>query len=265
MQDHPNDHLTKNDSNNIPASNQEPEDETSPKMANKSSMQSEIEQDQAKIENGEIQKEESHSRTVFRKFIRWTFGLLVIFSLGYLTAIFTIYTPKVDELEKSGKNLENAQSTIADLESEINTQQNEIDRLGVQIQNLETEISNLETEISNLETKNQELNDKLVEEQSKYYLQITLLKTRSDVISAQVAIYQENPAQARLLLDSARQNLNTVGSLLPDDLKDVVSPLQNRLELAVGEIEDDPETAISDLAILAGDLLKIENALDSNE
>ena len=149
-----------------------------------------------------------------------------------------------------GKNLDDAQATIMELESEINAQQNEIDRLGGQINDLDAEISKLETE-----------NQALVEEQIGFQLQIALLKTRSDVISAQVELYQENPAQARLVLDSASQNLTTVESLLPDDLKDVVSPLQNRLELAMGEIEDDPETAIADLAILAGDLLEIENAL----
>jgi septal ring factor EnvC (AmiA/AmiB activator) len=250
MQDHPNDRLTQNDSNNIPVLNQETEDESSLAVEKENSQQIETEQDQSTIENGDIQKEESRTRIVFRKFIRWTFGLLIVFGLGYLTAIFTIYTPKVDELDQSGKNLDNAQSTIIELESEINAQQNEIDRLDGQINDLKTEISNLETE-----------NQAFVEEQIGFHLQIALLKTRSDVISAQVELYQENPAQARLLLDSASQNLAMIESLLPDDLKDVVSPLQNRLELAVGEIEDDPETAIADLAILAGDLLEIENAL----
>lgn len=250
MQDHPNDRLTQNDSDNIPVLNQASEDESSPAVEKENSTQIETEQDQASIENGDIQKEESRTRIVFRKFIRWTFGLLIVFGLGYLTAIFTIYTPKVDELDQSGKNLDNAQSTIIELESEINAQQNEIDRLGGQINDLKTEISNLETE-----------NQAFVEEQIGFHLQIALLKTRSDVISAQVELYQENPAQARLILDSASQNLAMIESLLPDDLKDVVSPLQNRLELAVGEIEDDPETAIADLAILAGDLLEIENAL----
>jgi uncharacterized coiled-coil protein SlyX len=250
MQDHPNDRLSQNDPNDISIAKQESEDESSPEVVNEISKQIETEQDQSTIEDGELQKEESHSRTVFRKFIRWTFGLLIVFGLGFLTAIFTIYTPKVNELDQSGKNLNSAQSTITELESEINAQQNEIDRLGDQISNLESEISDRETE-----------NQALVEKQSGFQLQIILLKTRSDVVNAQVELYQENPAQARLLLDSASQNLNTVESILPEDLKDVVSPLQNRLKLAVGEIEDDPETAIADLAILAGDLLEIENAL----
>jgi uncharacterized coiled-coil DUF342 family protein len=252
MQDHPNDQLTQNDSNNIPVSKQESEDESSPAVANENSDQIETEHDQSTLENGEIQKEESHSRTVFRKFIRWTFGLLIVFGVGFLAATFTIYTQKVDELDQSRNNFDRAQTTITELESEINAQHNEIDRLGDQISNLESEVSDLETE-----------NQALVEKQTEFHLQITLLKTRSDVISAQVELYQENPAQARLLLESASQNLTTVGSLLPDDLKDVISPLQNRLELALGEIEDDLETAIADLAILAGDLLEIENALFS--
>ena len=198
----------------------------------------------------EIPKEESRSRRVFRKIIRWTFGLLIVFGMGFLAAVSTIYTLKVDELDQSHKNLDGAETTIIKLEAEIIAQQEEIDSLNTQINTLEIKISNLEAE--NLE---------LAEHQTGLYLQIALLETRADVISAQVALYQENPAQARLLLESASQNLTTIKSLLPEDLKDVVSPLQNRLELAVGEIDDDPETAIADLGILAGDLLEIENAL----
>ena len=69
------------------------------------------------------------------------------------------------------------------------------------------------------------------------------------------------PAQARILLANTDQNLATIQELLPNDLQDVVTPLQTRLELAIGEIDADPETAIDDLGILAGDLLEIENAL----
>ncbi|MFN2152560.1 MAG: hypothetical protein ACK2T5_13235, partial [Anaerolineales bacterium] len=82
-----------------------------------------------------------------------------------------------------------------------------------------------------------------------------------EVISAQVELYDQNPAQARILLANTDQNLATIQELLPNDLQDVVTPLQTRLELAIGEIDADPETAIDDLGILAGDLLEIENAL----
>jgi len=198
-------------------------------------------------------KEESRSRRFFRKFIRWSVGLLIVFGLGFLAAIFLIYTPKVDELDQSNNNLNDAGSTISALEDQIDGLQN-------QINGLNNQIDSLTQQITDLETKNQELSA----QQDGFNLHIALLQARTDVVSAQVELYEGNPAQARVLLESTSQTLTTIESLLPNDLKDVVAPLQNRLELAIGELEDDPETAIADLGILAGDLLEIENALFSD-
>jgi septal ring factor EnvC (AmiA/AmiB activator) len=251
MQDHENEQLTPIDSNKS-SSNIESEGASAPFNDQTIDTQNDIEQIQLADDDSEISKEESRSRRVFRMFIRWTFGLLIIFGLGFLTAVFTIYTLKVDELDQSQNNLDSAEQTITQLEADINNQQAEIDSLNAQI-------NSLDKKISELETKNQELD----ENQTGFYLHIALLETRADVLTAQVELYQGNSAQARVLLESANQNLTTIESLLPDDLKEVVSPLQNRLELAVGEINEDPETAIADLGILAGDLLEIENALFS--
>ncbi len=195
-------------------------------------------------------KEESRSRQILRKFIRWTVGLLIVFGLGFLAAVFTIYNSTVDELDQSKNDLSGAGTTITDLENQINAQQEQIDGLNSQI-------DTLNQAIDDLETKNQALSD----QQNGFYLHIALLSARTDVVSAQVELYEGNPAQARVLLESAGQTLILIETLLPDDLKDVVAPLQNRLELAIGEIDDEPETAIADLSILAGDLLEIENAL----
>jgi regulator of replication initiation timing len=199
-----------------------------------------------------LPKEESRSRRFFRKVIRWTAGLLVIFGLGFLAAIFTIYTPKVDELDQSKRDLDQAGSTITGLEDQIAALQDQIDGLDGQIDTLNQKITDLETQ-----------NQALLAEQAGFNLHIALLKTRADVVSAQVELFDQNPAQARILLANTDQNLATIESLLPDDLKDVVTPLQTRLELAINEIDTDPETAIDDLGILAGDLLEIENALFS--
>jgi FtsZ-binding cell division protein ZapB len=198
----------------------------------------------------EMPKEESRARRAFRKFIRWTAGLLIVFGLGFLTAIFTLYTPKVDELGQSNIDLDAAGAVIEGLE-------NQIDGLQDQIDDLNNQIDGLNQEIEDLETENQELQA----EQDGFNLHISLLSARADVVSGQVALYEDNPAQARVLLESTSQTLSVIEDLLPEDLKEVVIPLQNRLELAIGEISTDPETAIADLGILAGDLLEIENAL----
>jgi prefoldin subunit 5 len=200
-----------------------------------------------------LPEEESRSRRFFRKVIRWTAGLLVIFGLGFLTAVFTIYTPKVDELGQSQNDLSGAGNTITNLENQISTLQNQIDELNSQIDTLNQEIEDLEAQ-----------NQVLQADQDSFNLNIALLKARSDVVSAQVELYAGNLAQARVLLQSTDQTLTTIETLLPADLKDVVTPLRTRLELAISEIDTDPETAIKDLGILAGDLLEIENALFGN-
>lgn len=199
-------------------------------------------------EAAETPKEETRARRAFRKFIRWSAGLLIVFGFGFLAAMFALYNPKTDELGQTQNDLESAGSTISELEGQISAQQDEIARLN-------DEISTLNQEISNLEDSQQALQEK----EDGYHLQIALVKIRADVVRAQVELYEGNPAQARVLLESAHQALTTVETLLSDDF--VVSPLQNRLELAIGEIEDDPETALADLNILAGDLLEIENSL----
>ncbi|HBX68493.1 MAG TPA: hypothetical protein DEH25_03675 [Chloroflexi bacterium] len=198
-------------------------------------------------------KEETRSRLFFRKVIRWTAGLLLVFGLGFLAAIFSIYNPKVDELGKSQNEIKSASDTISELEGQIAALQDQISRLNGQIDTLNQNITNLE-----------EQNQALVAEQNDFNLHIALLKARADITNAQVEIFDGNPAQAKVLLQSTDQTLTAIESLLPDDLKDVVAPLHTRLNLALGEIENDPETAIDDLSILAGDLLEIENALFGN-
>jgi FtsZ-binding cell division protein ZapB len=195
-------------------------------------------------------KEETRARRFFRKVIRWTAGLLVVFGLGFLAAVFTIYTPKVDELGQSQNEINQAGDTITSLEDQISTLQNQIDELNNQIDNLNQEIEDIEAQKQALKA-----------DQDSFNLHIALLKARSDVVSSQVEIYAGNLPQARVLLQNTDQTLNTIETLLPDDLKDVVAPLRTRLELAISEIDTDSETAIKDLGILAGDLLEIENAL----
>lgn len=249
MQDHENDPLTTDEYNNAEM-NSEPVEEPFPINSEADSVSETSDPDIPVGEEGDLPKEENRARRIFRKFIRWTVGLLIIFCLGFLTAVFTIYNQKADELNQSQNELGGAGTTISELEAQITDQQNEIESLNTNIKSLNMKVEALEGE--NLD---------LIGKQDNFHLHIALLKARADVVSAQVELYEENPAHARVLLESASLALIKIESLLPEDLKDVVAPLQSRLELAVGGIDDDPETAIADLGILASDLLEIEDAL----
>lgn len=245
MQD--NDQLSSKVPDNTGLENEGDNEITSPQIDNERNIG---DRDLSIEEEEEPTEEESRSRKIFRMFIRWSVGLLIVFGLGFLTAVFAIYNPKLAQLDESKTELENAESINLELEAQSSLQQGEIETLNLQINTLNQQLAALEDE-----------NQKLVENQNNYILQIALLDTRANVIGAQVELYEENSAQARVLLESVHNTLNLIESLLPDDLKDVVAPLKSRLDLVIGGIEDDPSTAIADLSILAGDLLEIENAL----
>jgi hypothetical protein len=188
-------------------------------------------------------KEESRIRRFFRRLIRWTAGLLIIFGLGFITAVFTIYYPKVNELDNSKAELSTSDTTIADLQDRVDSLQGQIDSITAQN--------------ANYETRNQEL----LAEQNTLDLQLAILTARMDVANAQVALYAKNPVQGRIHLENTSNTLATIVTLLPAEQQDVVKPMQSRLELASGEIISDPQTAIADLTILASNLLELETSL----
>lgn len=226
-------------------SNSEPIEESSPSKTEVGSVAS-VREPVVAVDN-----EESRSRRAFRKFIRWTVGLLVIFGVGFLTAVFFIYNPKVEELNQSQNDLDNAGTTISKLEAQINDQQDEIDRLNAQVDTLNLQIDDLEKEKQGLSETQSKIQD-------DFNLQIALLKTRTDIANAHIEIYEGNIAQARVLLTKANQGLTTIEFLLSEDWKEVIPRLKSRLELAINSINDDPELTMDDLIIISGDLLQIK-------
>jgi len=249
MQDHENDPLTPDESD-FSLSDSEPIEETSPSKTKIGSAANVSEPVSAVYNEENLPKEESRSRKAFRKFIRWTVGLLVVFGVGFLTAVFVIYNPKVDELDQSKNNLDSAGTTISGLEAQIIDQQDEIDRLKLQVDALNLLIDDLEKEL-------QILSETQSKTQDDFNLHIALLKTRMDIANAHIEIYEGNIAQARVLLTKAHQGLTTIESLLPEDWKEVVPRLKSRLDLAIEGINDDPESTMDDLIIISGDLLQI--------
>jgi hypothetical protein len=51
--------------------------------------------------------------------IRWFFGLLIVFCLGALAAIYALYIPERQGLQTSQADLQTANQKIADLESQV--------------------------------------------------------------------------------------------------------------------------------------------------
>jgi hypothetical protein len=189
---------------------------------------------------------ESKARAFFRKFIRWTAGILIIFGLGVITGIFTLYRPAVRE----------SQQKAAQFSQEIQSAEGQIADLNAQISDLNSTISGLET----YKGKNEEL----LVEKSNLELHIAILNARLDVSNALIALNQDDPAQAQVILQMTSDNLDQITSYLPNDQKGVVTDLKTRLGLVLDAISTDPGTAQTDLDIIGSKLLQLEDSLLSD-
>ncbi len=195
------------------------------------------------LSDAEAPKEESKIRRFFRALLRWTLGLLIVFGIGFLTAVYLLYRPEVQNTR--------------DLQGQL---QNEKQMAGEQVTELEGQIDGLEAQIADLEplaTKNEEL----LAVQGEFELHIAILDARLDVSNAIMALATDDPARARVSLDQTGEALSKVSSLLPEDQRDIVTSLEQRLELVLSEMEDDPYAAQSDLDVLEKRLLEMEDAL----
>jgi cell division protein FtsB len=193
--------------------------------------------------------EESRVRRFLRNALRLTLGLLIAFGLGFLTAFYTIYQSATAEIELGQSRLDQSQA-------DLDTANQQITTLGNQISDLESQIealSSLETEIQDLQT-----------ELDAHALHIKILRAQLDISTAILALSKDNRAQARLALNGTTETLKDIENMLEPDQREAVTPMQQRLELVLSEMEGDPYAAQSDLDVLAASILKLENSLFGN-
>jgi hypothetical protein len=148
-----------------------------------------------------------------------------------LLSLFIFYIPKSNSFHQ-------AQADLAKANQQISALQNQLDSK------------------KPLENQNQDLQTQL--DASK--LHVNLLSARLDVATAQYYLAKTDPAKARVALSKTDGTLTTLGTLLPSDQSKVVSDMQSRLKLSLGEIDGNPYAAQSDLDVLAKSLLELDNA-----
>jgi hypothetical protein len=175
-------------------------------------------------------RRERFGRSV-RRLLRWLVVLLVIFGLGVLAAALLLYLPARDQLRQS----ENRHGEALQ-----------------QIEALQTQVAGL----SSLESANQTLQADA--EQAQLHLQI--LSARADVSAAQLALAQRDQTRARMALSKTSQTLTGLGEMLDPEQEKIVTDMQERLKLALSELNEDAFAAQADLGVLANSLTELENA-----
>jgi hypothetical protein len=168
--------------------------------------------------------------------LRFVLSFLVVFGLGVLAALFLLYIPARQEIG-------NTQKRFAELKSQVNSDQTENDQENDRLSILEEENINLQ---SDLDQANQH---------------VIILTIRLDIVNAQLALEDEDPAKARLALSKTSKTFAELAELLPTNQRSIVDDMQTRLKLVQNEIDDDANAALSDLEILASNLIELENVI----
>jgi cytoskeletal protein RodZ len=182
---------------------------------------------------------ESRFQSFLRQAVRWLIVFIVIFLLGALAFYWFGYRPLRQQYDQATVNSQQDQQKNGDLQA--------------QITGLQAKVNSL----SSLETKNQDLTKQL----SQSNAHIALLRARSDVDEARLALAMNNPAGAKPALNATGQDLTHLNSLLPPDQQAAIGDMQSRLKLALGELDGKQYAAQSDLDVLAKSLADLETQL----
>ena len=178
-----------------------------------------------------------------RQALRALLGILIIFLLGFLAAMITLYSPVQNELQKAKTDLQQAKEKMTSLESDLTKQATESSTKQKDLTSVQEQINTLQGELD------------------KSALHVKLLRVLTEIHQAHLALANEDITFAQLYLKETPKALEELGTLLGDEYKDLAKDLQSRLQQALGEMDKDLFAAKSDLSVIEEKLLRLESTL----
>jgi len=182
----------------------------------------------------ESPKPEKRTLSIWRRMFRFLLVMLIIFGLGALVVIFTLYIPLREQLASAETRIEELSDQSA---SEINSAKEEIDRLS----SIEDKFGDTQAELDEL------------------LIQNLILKIRLDLISAKLALVSDEPQQASQALSETGGRITDLKKLAGVQQQKNVENLETRLELVLSEIDEETFAAISDLEVMLDILEELES------
>lgn len=185
---------------------------------------------------------ESRMQRFWARAPRWVLTFLIVLGLGVLLGAYLLYRPVANQLRQTQGQLTQVQEQA----------KSDLDEANQQIADLEQRVQTLTA----LETKNQDLQADLESANMHVYI----MSARADVAAAQLALAQDDASKARIALSKTDQTLKDLSGLLDVEHQRTATDMQKRLALALEGIGTNTNAAVSDLNVLATDLLELENA-----
>ncbi len=180
-------------------------------------------------------REETRFRRTARRVLRWSAGILLLYALGVLTATLAFYLPRVREIRSVSGELDLVTARVEQLEKDIEARDEQLATLQAQVGQSQTAQANAQ-------------------------IQIYILTAQLDIAEARLSLERDEPDSALLALNTTSATLDNLAGLVGADQLSAIESMKQRLSLSLSGIESDPDAARLDLEVLAGNLLKIEDA-----
>jgi len=171
-----------------------------------------------------------------RPVVRWSGFVVGIFALGLLTAYLMLYLPTWQRLEETqqqwqqtSQQLSEAQAALAEAQQERDAARQEAGQSVIALDKAKTHVA--------------------------------LLTLINDITRARLALTAQDGAAARSALKDAEVQLKALAPVIEADDQELNASLLSRLELVRNEINRDPKTALSDLAIMADNIQQLSKRL----
>lgn len=169
--------------------------------------------------------------------VRWMLWLIIFFGLGATAVVVFLYVPLQ---QKHG-------AVKADLTASAQMLSSD-----------QKKLESLSAQVADLENKNKDVQSQL----DQANLQLATVNVKSDIQAASLAISKSDPVSARLSLEKATVDMQTLGSELKNsNLSGVVVTLQQRLEQVKSKMNSEMGSAQTDLDTMIDNLSKLQDAL----
>lgn len=173
----------------------------------------------------EEKKEPTRFQVFMKKALTWLAVVVVAFLAGFITFYFTLYKPKLDQLDQT-------QTALTEAENKVG--------------NLETQLATVTEQRDALETADD------------YRV---LLSIMTDIYAVRTALVEGNTSAAKSALSDTGETLDGIIGVIQDFDAKLAESLPQRLNLIRTNIDGNLENAIADCDLFIKDLRDIEKAL----
>lgn len=180
-------------------------------------------------------KPESKARRFFRRLVRWTLGVLIVFGIGFVAATWLLYKPARNAAAEAQAAATKAAQQAQDAQGQLLSAQS-------QIKSLQQKLDEVQGQVSGAQ------------------MTAALATAKAEVYATRLALKDGDETGARLHAEALANALAALKDVVPSEHQDVVTDMQAQVAEAQAKL-DSPNYADRQLRAVEQHLLALEDLL----